>query len=183
VPAEHPEIRGALMQLAAVALERGDPKAALAQLRALGNYGDDERVHPFNRAAYWGNRAEARVRTGDVSGGLVDLERARELYATDGGHSTWMFLFMVHAARTLELAGKRKRSIHGYERALALAERVEVDPTELADAWFGLARALADRDPARARRLAEGARDRYAVLGAAGEAKLLEIETWLATVP
>ena len=177
VPGDHREVRGARMQLAAIDLERGQPEAALAHLEALGDYGTDEAVHVFNRAAYWGNLAEAQVRTGAVADGLDNLERARALYASAGPNTTWMFLFEVSAAHTLELAGERSRSIAEYEAALSLADEVEVDPTELADARFGLAQAL-DNQP-RARRLAEAARDHYTSLGAAGAAKRAEVEDWL----
>ena len=72
------------------------------------------------------------------------------------------------------------------ERALTIRTTHQVDPADLADTRFALARALwiapaaQDRDRPRARTLAEQAHAAFASLGDAQKAKLAEVQTWLA---
>ncbi|MEM9458727.1 MAG: tetratricopeptide repeat protein [Myxococcota bacterium] len=71
------------------------------------------------------------------------------------------------------------------ERALAIRNSDAVDPAELAETRFALARALwtvpaaQGRDRPRARTLAQQARTAYAALGDAWKAQRAETETWL----
>jgi len=75
------------------------------------------------------------------------------------------------------------------ERALIIRTTHEVDPAELAATRFALARVLWDvpgprgRDRARARALAEQARDAYAAAGEAKTADLAEVRAWLSEHP
>ncbi len=65
------------------------------------------------------------------------------------------------------------------ERAFKIREAQETDPSRRAETRFALARALweSSRDRARARALAEEARDSYAK--AELKAKLAEVDSWL----
>ena len=181
---DHPEVLGARMMLAAVLLETDEPKRALAELQLIAEYGEDERVHPINRGAYWGNLAEAQVRTGEVTAGLESLQRSQALYqGAVAADSTWMFSSLLAAGRIFAFAAKPKQAESHYERALDIASKTDVDPGDLADARMGLARLIANRDSSRARTLASAARDHYAAAGDAGGEKLAEVEAWLRDAP
>jgi hypothetical protein len=71
------------------------------------------------------------------------------------------------------------------ERGLAIREAGEVSPDELAEARFMLARALEldGSERARARSLAEQARDTYAGLGDANSDALEKVRAWLIEHP
>src|SRR5262249_13244041 len=73
-------------------------------------------------------------------------------------------------------------AISPLEQAVTTYEQfTKVTPVDLAHTRFGLARALAEsgRDPARAQKLAEAARDAYVAAGRPTPKELAEINAWL----
>jgi eukaryotic-like serine/threonine-protein kinase len=88
-----------------------------------------------------------------------------------------------NVARSLGAQGEHAAALEPLERVLWIREHEGVAPQLRAKARFALARGLeaADRDPARARALAEQARDEY--LAAEGDfaEPLTEIDAWLRT--
>jgi eukaryotic-like serine/threonine-protein kinase len=79
--------------------------------------------------------------------------------------------------------GRAAQAVAPLERALALRTRSAAasDPQELAEIWWGLARALraVGRDPPRARELAESAVAAYGGLGPGWAPRVAEIARWL----
>jgi hypothetical protein len=81
----------------------------------------------------------------------------------------------------LDLARPRD-AVAPLERALALREKNNGDPNELAESRFALARALwdANEDRARARSLAGAAEDAYRAAGGPSAEALADVRAWLA---
>ncbi len=78
-------------------------------------------------------------------------------------------------------AGDPEHARDALERAIALREQSDVDPTELARTRFALARALGLRGPARKRAmtLATAARDAYAAAGSHHSEDAARVAAWL----
>ncbi len=85
-------------------------------------------------------------------------------------------------ARTLVMAGRPSEAIAPAERSLAIREAAHVKPLVKAEVQLTLARALVDTggDRARARALAEAARDAFAAGGENFAKELAEANAWLA---
>jgi tetratricopeptide (TPR) repeat protein len=123
------------------------------------------------------------LREGDAAGALTRFDRG--LPATDGDDAPPGLRTDLLAGRglaQLEL-GRRAAAIESFEHALAVAGEGGVDPSSASVAAFGLARALADDDPPRARALAEQARDGWSAVGPRGTADLQRVEAWLGAHP
>jgi len=77
--------------------------------------------------------------------------------------------------------GKLQSAIETLERAVAIQESGRGEPSFLGEARFGLARALtANRQPRRARILAEKAREAFIAAGEGSRKDVSEVEQWLA---
>jgi hypothetical protein len=81
--------------------------------------------------------------------------------------------------RALVALGRPKEAIPPLERALALRDPKESDPTDVAETQFGLAQALRDAgaNARRARSLATASRDAYRHAGREKEARA--VDEWL----
>ena len=140
----------------------------------------------------------ARVEAGDEVAGVA-LTNLATHYAAAGEHARALEL----AERSLEvkerirgkshpsvavallLVAQQKRAlgdanVHDLlERALAIMEADGL-PSDRGNVRFELAKVIAEQEPARARELAEKARDDYAATGKATARELAEVEAWLA---
>lgn len=184
LPNDHREVRGARMTLATARLEQGQPGQALAGYEALGDYGDDHRVHPINRAVYWGNVAEAQARLGDSDAAIATIERARAALDQGGVKAdSWRFAFQASFGEVYALAGQTLQAIGAFEQALLIADRTDVDAGDLAQARFDFARVLWTTEPERARTLAGQAHRMLRSIGSAAAPKVQEVQTWLNTHP
>ncbi len=130
------------------------------------------------------------INLGDALVGHAELESARDAYqralaiaerATGLEHPMVAYA-LVGLAQIALAQGDAAAALPYAERAAAIRGHGEVMPSELAQARFLLARALGP-DPssrARARALAEQAREGYAAQGEGQEARLAEVVAWLA---
>jgi tetratricopeptide (TPR) repeat protein len=107
---------------------------------------------------------------------LDDLRRQETGYGAD--HPVTAAFLRWRGA--LDLAqGNHEAARERLERAVEILERRHGDAQELARGRFDLARCLPATDGARARRLAEQARERLAAEGA--DEEVAEIDAWLAS--
>jgi serine/threonine protein kinase/tetratricopeptide (TPR) repeat protein len=156
--------------------------AAKAYARALEIYskafGDR---HPDVGAAL-NNLGVVQWKRGELVAAEATLQRALTLWehALGSDHpdvaSTLLGLGEVALAR-----GRTDEAIARLERALRLLERTATDEAVLAKVRFALARALVDRDPARADELASAAAQTLAAHGAREE--LEEVEAFIRRAP
>jgi len=93
--------------------------------------------------------------------------------------------YPLHALGSLSLQeGKLGEATELLERALRIRTSQPVDPSNVAETRFALARTLwlSKRDRRRARELAERARDDYASIGERGAEERANVEDWLAEI-
>lgn len=98
------------------AVSRGDEGRTLYEsgnyLAAADAFTDDIRLHPRSAAA-WNNRAVARVRLGDLSGAILDYNRAVELSPSDAE-------LYFNRGNALVAAGQYMDAIRDFDRAVTL---------------------------------------------------------------
>jgi tetratricopeptide (TPR) repeat protein len=182
LPADSPDLASSLVTEAWLIHRQGDDAAALAT--------NDRAQEIFTRAYGAGSPAIALILSnrGEY---LVALGRHDEAIAAfRGALGRWEpqlgaeHPFLAHPLTGLGLAhlaaGRPGDALPPLERALRLREAREPDANMVAETRFALARALwsAGTDRARARRLAEQARDTY-LRDRARASSATEVSTWL----
>jgi tetratricopeptide (TPR) repeat protein len=114
---------------------------------------------------------------------LVGLQRALAIYERAfGARHPLVATALFNIGWNHEGLGAHAVAVEAHERALDIRENGEVPPADLAESRFSLARALWENgtERARARELAEQARETFATLGAAQRDSLAEVDAWLA---
>jgi tetratricopeptide (TPR) repeat protein len=164
-------------------LERGEiEQARELELRALAIRGKKLGGGDYRLAASYVAVGEVERASGQLDAALAHHLQALVVMETSSNPAPG------HYARTLLALGETRLrrgevdpAVAAIERALALREGIPGPPEDVAEARFALARALdaAHRDPARARTLAEQARETYR---ARRPDDLAEVERWLAAV-
>ncbi|MCA9686136.1 MAG: tetratricopeptide repeat protein, partial [Myxococcales bacterium] len=145
--------------------------------------------HPDLALPYKG-RGQAALARGRFAAARDDLERALEFFE-EALHIYEQAFGAEHHRVAFALTGmgqaligldRPAEAIPHLERALVIRTGTAVEPTDLAETRFALARALAagEGDPARARELATLARDAYAADGDKSKATQAEVDAWLA---
>lgn len=177
------EVSNVLVNLAELARVTGRPQEAREHLeRALAireRYVG--RQHP-SVAEVLHPLGALKLAEHDVTAAILLLERARTIFerAVGAGHpSTALVCVTLGRAELARGAPMAARPI--LEAAFEILDEADIRPDERAEAAFALARALAvdPAEQARARRLAESARDLYADLGSPVERQLGEVQAWL----
>jgi tetratricopeptide (TPR) repeat protein len=181
---DHPSVALSLNNLGNVHQSLEDFDAALVvHQRALAIW---ERAlgpeHPDVAASLY-NLARLHTKRGVPTDALECFRRslaiAEKALGADHPHVAYPLTGIGIASMDL---GRPREAIAPLERALALREKGKVDPNELAESKFTLARALwaAEDDRARARELARSAEQAYAAAGAASTQELTDVRAWLA---
>jgi tetratricopeptide (TPR) repeat protein/predicted Ser/Thr protein kinase len=188
---EHPDVANNLNNLAAVQEAIGDydgakvlyERALAVREAALGA------EHP-EVARSISNLAGIHRAIGDHDEAKVLYERALAIWQEAQGPEHPDLAYPLVGLALVALAQDHpSEAIPLAERAVTLREHGGVAAELLAEARFTLARALegspaaAGRDRARARVLAEQARDAFRAVGKGGEPALAEAEAWLAAHP
>ena len=138
---------------AAHLLEFGQPRQALAEAQTALRV-SERCENPFLIAQALTTRGRANARLGMLEPAIDDLARAVELFQSMGSRfQAWPLCALGDVHRT---RGQLARARAAYEEALGLAEPCG-DVLGIGFALTGLARALADDDPAAALGLAERA--------------------------
>jgi tetratricopeptide (TPR) repeat protein len=182
LPPDHPDLALAWNSVAETLRSTGDLRAAAeagAKALALGRraFGDD---HPL--------LGESHVNYGEI---LFELGRHKEaeallrkavdfMTARFGQDHAWVAYALVPLGKTLIATKRAAESVPVLERAVRIRDRREPNQPLVAEARFGLARAIweAGGDRGRARQLATAARDFYVRdPGLMKQAK--EVEVWL----
>ena len=168
-----------------------------AALNALGEYGralrTDDRALAIYRRAYgethpWvgeclSNRGETLNALGRYDEARVDFQGALTRWEAALGPDHLYLSYALTGLGETELdTGQPKAAALNLERALRIREHQELDPIQVAETRFALARALwqAGGDRSRARTLATQARAAYATQPLFAP-KLRPIDDWLAT--
>jgi tetratricopeptide (TPR) repeat protein len=97
-----------------------------------------------------------------------------------GPKHRWLGGMLTSMGESYMRDGEPAKAVPWLERAVAVQEGSEGDPTWLAEARFGLGRALADSDRRRARELVGAAHDVFAAAGAPRKKEADESAAWLA---
>lgn len=177
---DHPWVAAALEELARVELERDRPERAREYLvdarRIKEGVLGTKHAELLPTLSMLGRVALA---TGQPEEGLAMYEQMYELtQQTYGADSDRTGTAAVRVSTAALATGDVVRAKQEAERAVAVFEALpNTEPDWLADARYALARAVADRDPERARRLAEQARDAYA-----SASSRADVENWLASL-
>jgi serine/threonine protein kinase len=135
--------------------------------------------HP-ELATQLNNRGEILDALGRRREARQSFERARVIWERELGLDDRSLAYALTGIGLSYLAEDDASSaLAPLERAYKIREAHEVDPARRAETRFALARSLweTNRDRARARALAEGAREAYAK--GDDKAKVVEVETWL----
>jgi len=176
---EHVSVAVTLNNLGAVTNELGDPERALElHLRAFeirkNALGTD---HPEM------GQSETNIglvlhALGRDREALPHVDRALEIFDRLGSREAVLVEPLRARGETLLGLGRSKEAIEALERSVRLATDTGAREFERADSEFALARALAVRDPARAREMAVSARDHYAAAPGRGM-KVEKVAKWL----
>ena len=166
---DHPDLGKALHNLGVVADAEGDHRGALAYfedaLAVFERAGGAE--HP-NLAPPLGGIGDELIALGRRHEALAYFARAIAIQDRASGldYPDTAYPLTSYGSCLIEL-GRAREAVPLLQRAVALRSNREVDPLELADSQFQLARALWDsgRDRARARTLAASAAAAYASNG------------------
>jgi tetratricopeptide (TPR) repeat protein len=184
---DHPELAHYWNYLGEALLAAGDIQGAWrAQTRGLALL---ERS-PGNSARAWEcllDRGRILIREGRFATAIKETTRALELLEKENGADSPSLAEALIALGEASLgAGEAARARAVLERAVALWRKSTLDPLQLADAQFLLARALTHgspkRMPVRARELALSARDIYAKAGGSRAAERRRLARWLQSV-
>jgi len=182
LPADSPDLASSLVTEAWLVHRQGDDAAALAT---------NDRAQQIFTRAYGARSPSIALILSNRGEYLVALGRHDEAIAAfRGALDRWEpqlgpeHPFLAHPLTGLGLAhlaaGRPGDALAPLERALQLREAREPDPNMVAETRFALAKALASAgtDRARARRLAEQARDTY-LRDKTRASSATEVSTWL----
>ncbi len=183
---DHPQVADALNNLAVVAAASGD----LQRARTLDEeaMGIRERTMPADHPALaqtYANLGTDYFRLGDVARARELHERALAIYRAklQPAHDD-IALVSTCLANDLLAQGDAAAAKPLAEHALALRTDAQIDPVELAQTRWALARALfeveAGRDRVRARVLATQAREVFATAPPSPDHELAAVDAWLA---
>ena len=182
---EHPQVADALNNLAVVEAAKGDLDAARDyDERALAIR---ERTMPADHPALAQNYANLGTdlfRLGRVAEARTFHERALAIYrAKLHPEHDDIALVSTCLANDLLAQGDPDGALALAERALAIRKDAQIDPVEIAQTKWALARALHDakvnRDRARARTLASEAREVFATAPPSPDHELADVVAWL----
>jgi tetratricopeptide (TPR) repeat protein len=183
---DHPEVAESLRNLAWAVLDRGRPEEALelaeqAQAVAARRLAPDHPEHGTHAAMI----AAILLEAGKPREALPHAEKAIELLDARGPGPNASLEARRSQGRALRDLRRLDASIEGLEQALATAEQHDASRSELALVRFELAQSLhaAGREPARARSLAEAAREGLRELSPGRRRDLERVEAWLAKAP
>lgn len=177
------ETATALGNLGHVQLVRGnlaDARRALERSIAIRERSQGA-AHPFV-ARTLSNLGWVALAEGKMDEARASFERALAILERANGASHPDVAAQLAGLGASLIATDPARARTLFERALGIYASGAAAPDKLADAKFGLARALVEQghDRPRARVLAEEARANYASLGGYTERKRIEVERWLA---
>jgi tetratricopeptide (TPR) repeat protein len=163
---------------------QGDFDAAIASHeRAYGLVYDAMGEHPKVARALF-ELGQTRLRAGRRDAARADYEKALAIWEKSRGKDHPDLAFALTHLALLDLEEEKPGpAIERLERALKVRGRKSLEPMLLADTQFALARALhmSGEDEARARELANKAREGYAAAGSKGEASVTAVDDWLRT--
>ncbi|HVV15651.1 MAG TPA: protein kinase [Polyangia bacterium] len=178
---EHPEVGAAEGSLAAALQALGRSQEALEHAdRAIEILAPALGAGHPELATQLGTRGEILNALGRYRDARASFEKARIIWERELGVDNRKLASALTGIGISYIAdADAGRAIVPLERAVKIREQHENDPARRAETRFALARALweAGRDRARARALAEQARDGYAK--AVMTPKLAEVESWL----
>jgi tetratricopeptide (TPR) repeat protein len=183
LPADHADIASTLERLGLVHMARSENRESEELFRrSLGM--QEKNLGPENPgiASTLDNLGEAAFRLGKHDEALSHFGRAIAIRETAlGPDHPQIGTSLTGMARPLLTLERPDEAILALERAVKLRSGEGVNPTALAETQFRLAQALRDsaRDPARARELAESARQIYVDAGDGFQDSVGEIEDWL----
>lgn len=149
--------------------------------RAYGLLVDAMGEHPKVARALF-ELGQTRLRAGRRDAARSDYEKALRIWEHSRGKDHPDLAFALTHLALLDLdEDKPKPAIERLERALKVRGRKSLEPMLLADTQFALARALqmSGEDEARARELANKAKEGYAAAGSRGADSLSAVDTWL----
>lgn len=158
---------------------QGDHVAAEREFAAAIEHFEAHGGAPEQVALQRSNRGEALLALGRVDEAMPELEQALAgLRARPAGDPEDLALPLKGLGQGHLERGEPERAVVALEEALVLAG---TDPVEQADIRFSLARALEGlgREPARARMLAQAARETYVELGDEWRERVGTIDRWL----
>jgi len=174
---DHPWVASTLEELAGVELKRDRPERARDKLEEARRIKEGVLgvKHPELIPTLSG-LGRVALATGRLEEGLELYQQMYELTReTFGSESDRTGTAAVRVSSAALKNGDVDRARREAELAVAIFEAIpNVQPDWLADAHYALARAIAERDPVEARRLAELARDAYA-----DGTSRAGVETWL----
>jgi eukaryotic-like serine/threonine-protein kinase len=180
---DHPEVASVHEQLGALEEALGHPHEARVEYeRARAMYqkhlGNE---HPLV-ARVIGNLADALAAAGDVEQAKAAYDESLRLREAAEGPKSTTLCYALLGRAALSLERQPDRAIADIERCVELRESAHEDPMQLAYARFELAKALASagRDRARARKLADTARQQFLTGGNVGAQNVAEIDAWFA---
>ncbi len=157
---QHAERGGDLLQVVRIRsnrgsrlLEEGEHTAALAELEEALRTADLLGELPLHAMAL-SNRGQVLGRLGRLDEATADVAASRAIFERAG--SRWVGYALCHLGDLHRLRGDRALALAAYREAVEQAEPVH-DTQGLVPALTGLARLMRDRDPDRARELAERA--------------------------
>ncbi|MEM9459781.1 MAG: tetratricopeptide repeat protein [Myxococcota bacterium] len=179
---DHPNVAASMTNLGNVLRNQGKHAQAEQQhRRALAIYERALGTDHLDVALGATNLATSLLSQGKYEEARAQHRRALAIYQSMSNEQPSMAYSVLGLAR-IALAQRQFETACEYaEQAVSIRQSGEVAPHLLADARFVLARALwADRTQlARARTLAEQARDTYAAAGDGFETNVAKIEQWL----
>jgi serine/threonine-protein kinase len=187
LPAGHSLIAGARNDLGVFLFELGELDDALVHFRhALGDYevklGPD---HPDASRALV-NIGKTLLERGDLDGAEASFQRAHGVVERALGAEHPRIVSSLVGLANVALARRDHAAAREHaERAVAIFATHEDDAEDRADADFALARALEEQpgERARARALAQGARDVYAGSPGWYRRNLARVKTWIRELP
>lgn len=179
---DHPQIATTLNNLGLLLKREGNHEEARAYIQRA--------LEIWEKAGHRARVALVLCNLGGIFHVQEDYERAQiyfqraleEWKGTLGPDHPNITYSQIGLAKVALEADDAESALAYAERAVSIREAAMVEPTVLADARFVLAQALWSKrsERARARTLAEQAREAYAKHGQGGEDDLAEIMTWLA---
>ncbi len=180
---DHPQVADSLANLGTVRFATGDHEEAIRLFeRSLEIYGKLDKDHPM-MANGLANLAEVHYSREQYDDALRVYTRALAIVEGSLGADHPGTGHVLHGLGATHAAmGNADTAVPILERALAIREASGVQPEEVAEARFTLARALGPTQPGRARGLAEQAL--RALASSAGSAREhAEVQAWLAAQP
>jgi tetratricopeptide (TPR) repeat protein len=182
----HPDVAESMRNLALALVDQGRAAEALAlaeqaQQLATRRLAPEHPEHGTHAAMV----ASILLEAGRPRPALEQAERAIEILDARGPGPNASLDARRSRGRALRELGRHDPSIEALERALASAEEHDAAGSELALLRFELAQSLraAGRDPERARKLGETARDALKELATGRRRDIDRVEAWLAQAP